>query len=168
MLMKRLARRIKSRLMLALAAGLLLGGPGIATSRADILYVANSSNSTIQKYTSGGVGSLFANSGLGEPYGLAFDNTGNLYAANAGNNTIEKFTAGVGSVFANSGLNAPIGLAFDSAGNLYASNADDSTIEKFSPSGTDLGVFASGLSGPTGWPLTARAISTWQTQQQHD
>src|SRR2546423_772474 len=90
-----------------------------ASTRADILYAANIQNNTIEKFTSGGVGSVFASAGLDHPAGLAFDGAGNLYAANLGNNTIEKFTpAGVGSVFANSGLNSPEGLAFDSAGNL--------------------------------------------------
>src|ERR1051326_1622166 len=97
---------------------------------ADLIYVANFSNNTIEKFTSGGVGSVFANTGLNGPAGLAFDSAGNLYAANS-NNTIEKFTpGGVGSVFANTGLNSPEGLAFDSSGNLYAANASNNTIEK--------------------------------------
>jgi DNA-binding beta-propeller fold protein YncE len=35
-------------------------------------------------------------------------------------------------------------LAFDPAGNLYVGNYSNSTIEKLSPTGTDLGAFASG------------------------
>ena len=98
-----------SRLMLGLATWLLLGGLGTATCRADILYVANAGNNTIEKFTSGGVGSVFASTGLNNPRGLAFDSAGNLYAANVGNNTIEKFTSGgVGSVFASTGLRQPI------------------------------------------------------------
>jgi len=95
------------------------------------------------------VGSVFANTGLNGPSGLAFDSAGNLYAANAGDMTIEKFTpGGVGSLFANTGLEAPHGLAFDSLGNLYVANNGNNTIEKFTSGGAG-SVFANtGLSEP--------------------
>ena len=65
--------------------------------------------------TPGGVASVFANTGLVLPIGLAFDAGGNLYAANGGNNTIERFTpGGVASVFA-TGVIVPFGLAFEPA-----------------------------------------------------
>ena len=58
-----------------------------APVRADILYVANRANSTIERFTSDGVGSVYL--GLGSnvnlPVGLAFDSAANLYVANAGN-----------------------------------------------------------------------------------
>ena len=57
----------------------------------------------IEKFTPGGVGSVFASSsdGLSDPEGLTFDSAGSLYAANFYAGTIEKFTAsGVGSVLA--------------------------------------------------------------------
>ena len=56
--------------------------------RADILYVANDGD--IEKFTSGGVGSVFAS--MNSPTGLAFDSAGNLYASNFGNFTITKLT----------------------------------------------------------------------------
>src|SRR5260221_107524 len=56
---------------------------GNAFSRADTVYVSNSENNTIEKFDSSGQGSVFANSGLGGPYGLAFDNSGTLYGANS-------------------------------------------------------------------------------------
>ena len=66
------------------------------------------------KFTPGGVGSVFASTGLSTPTGLAFDASDNLYVANFGNSTIAKFTpGGVGSVFANTGLLNPVNLAFD-------------------------------------------------------
>src|SRR5207249_4465127 len=135
-LLRTLFRRFKPLRAIA-AAGLLLGGPG-AASRADILYLSNGANDTIEKFTSGGVGSVFASTGLNIPYSLAFDSAGNLYVANAGNSTIEKFTSGgAGSVFSNGigVLSSPGGLAFDNAGNLYAANAGSNTIEKFTSGG---------------------------------
>ena len=131
-----------------LISGLLLLAAGTAQTHAGLLvpavpgaqlYVTNRDSNTIQSFTTGGVGSVFANTGLVSPAGLAFDTAGNLFAAN-GNNTIEKFTpGGVGTVFASSGLSGPVGLAFDSAGILYAGNYGGNafqTIEKFTPSGT--------------------------------
>ena len=131
-----------------------MSGPvGLAFDSAGNLYAANYDNNTIEKFTPGGVGSLFASTGLSNPRGLAFDNAGNLYAANASGSTIQKFTSGgVGTVFASTGLSNPYGLAFDSAGNLFAANVGNSTIRQFSSSGTDLGVFADssdGLNNPT-------------------
>src|SRR5436309_2231640 len=99
----------------------------VPAARADIMYVSNISN-TIEKFTSGGVGSVFASAALNHPMGLAFDSTGNLNVSTTGNNTIVKFTSdGVASLFASTGLNDPYDLAFDSAGNLYAANARNST-----------------------------------------
>ena len=105
------------------------------------LYVANHGGdtgnpNTIEQFTSGGVGSVFANTGnLNYPTGLAFDSAGYLYASedtgNAGTNTITKFTpGGVGSVFVSTGLSNPGGLAFDSGGNWYVTNEDVNTIDE--------------------------------------
>ena len=139
------------------AGAALLVGLHPTPTRADILYVANGGNNTIEKFTSGGVGSLFAgvpfatDQGLNGPVGLAFDSAANLYAVNNGNNTIEKFTpGGVGSLFASSGLNNAAGLALDSAGNLYVANAGDSTIQKFTPGGVRSVFASSGLNIPIG------------------
>ena len=116
-------------------------------SRADTIYVSNQGNNTIEQFTSGGVGSVFANTGLSNPQGLAFDSAGNLYAANQSNNTIEKFTSGgVGSLFAS--LAAPSGLAFDSVGNLYAASYGNSTIEKYTSGGVGSLFANTGLNFP--------------------
>src|SRR5678816_1313923 len=113
----------------------LLLGSVSAALHADILYVANSDNNTIVKFSASGAVSGFA-SGLGDtPFGLAFDSAGNLYVGNL-DDTIERITpGGVRSVFASSGLSVPTGLAFDGLGNLYVANERTSTIEKFTPSG---------------------------------
>ncbi len=134
-------------------------------ARADTIYVALSSDATIEKYLTNGTSSVFAYSSLASPRGEAFDSAGNLYVANnfggaSGNGSIEKFTpAGVASVFAmdpgdGSVLSGPEGLAFDSAGNLYVAN-DGGWIEKFTTNGTP-SLFASDpgdgsvLNGPDG------------------
>ncbi len=106
------------------------------TTHADTVYVSTFSEDSILSINSNGSVSTFvgpSNPGLNEPWGLAFDGSGNLYVANYGNNTIEEFnSSGTGAIFANTGLDEPIGLAFDSSGNLYVANAANSTIEEFS------------------------------------
>ena len=134
---------------------------GLALDSAGNLYVLNSTGGTgganIEKFTPGGVGSIFAAStGLNDPFlrnpsSLAFDSAGNLFVADTGRNTIQKFTPdGVGSMFVTTGLNGPTALAFDSTGNLYVANFGSNAIEKFTPGGVG-SIFAStGLNGPNG------------------
>jgi hypothetical protein len=51
---------------------------GLAFGSAGNLYAANYADNTIEKFTSGGVGSVFANTGLSFPFGVAFGSAGNL------------------------------------------------------------------------------------------
>jgi DNA-binding beta-propeller fold protein YncE len=84
----------------------------LAFDKAGNLYVANFVSSTIEKFTPGGVGTVFASTGLNHPVGLAFDSGGNLYAVNSFDNTIYRFTPdGVGTLFASTGLNRPTYIA---------------------------------------------------------
>ncbi|NOS71008.1 MAG: hypothetical protein HOP33_13890 [Verrucomicrobia bacterium] len=108
---------------------------GLAFDGAGNLFVATGGYGIpIEKYTPGGVGSVFA-SGLSLVSGIAFDSAGNLYEGNYGDGTIGKFTSGgIGSVF--SPVNYHVsGLVFDGAGNLYAASFDSAQIEKFTPAG---------------------------------
>lgn len=127
------------------------GFAGLALDSHDNLYTGNS-YSTIEKFGANGLGSIFANSGIDNPAGLTFDNSGNLYVASYGNDRIYKFDpTGSGLFFAgsltsptNSGVSFPMGLAFGSSGNLYVADHGTGSIEEenFSGIGTN---FASGL-----------------------
>ena len=102
---------------------------------------------TISKITPGGTISVFANTVTYPNESLAIDSEDNLYVATWGGNShlVERFSS-TGTdlgAFTTTGLDDPTAMAFDSAGNLYAANFGNNTIEKFSPSGVDLGVFAS-------------------------
>ena len=131
-------------------AAALLAAPA---SRADIIYVSNYGNNTINKFdlATGADLGVFVNTGLSGPLGLAFDGAGNLYAANGNANTIEKFTPdGVRSVFASGGsLSGPEALAFDSAGNLFVANYNSAKIVKFTSGGVGY-LFASTGLNPVG------------------
>jgi DNA-binding beta-propeller fold protein YncE len=123
---------------------------GLAFDGSGNLYVA-SEPGYIEKFTPGGVGSVFA-SGLGSPANLAFDKAGNLYVADLESADILRIAPdGQDSIFAHTRLNFPTGLAFDAAGSLYVCSGTDGIIEKFSPGGTDLGAFArNGMASPYG------------------
>jgi sugar lactone lactonase YvrE len=110
-----------------------------AVSYADLLYVANNGNNTVDVINSSGQPSVFASNGLSGPAGLAFDSSGNLYVGNFNNNTVEKFdSAGNGTLFANTLMDGPGGMVFDTNGNLYVASLNGSgpSITKFDSSGT--------------------------------
>ena len=100
-------------------------------------------------------------SGLNDPYGLAFDASGNLYVSNIGNNSIVKISAtGNKTVFAtaSNGLSDPEGLAFDSGGHLFVANAGNGTVEELDASGHFLSTFASGLSTPCSIAISTQPL----------
>ncbi len=73
-----------------------------------------------------------------------------LWQLKAGQSRSSRQPARLSGTFA-SGLSIADGLAFDKAGDLYVVDNGANLVKKFSPTGADLGVFAStGLSGPTG------------------
>lgn len=149
---------------------------GLAFDSAGNLWVANSSSytNTIVKFTTAQLAStgspapsvtLSASAGsLNQPFGLAFDGSGNLWIANLGNNTVVKFTsaqlASSGSpapsviLSASAGsLNGPSALAFDNGGNLWVANTTAQMLVKFGTSQ----LAASGAPVP---PVTISALGS--------
>ena len=63
------------------------------SARADTVYATIYSDNTIMQFTPCGAGSVFANTGLNSPQGLAFDSAGNLYVANPVSDAILKFSS---------------------------------------------------------------------------
>jgi DNA-binding beta-propeller fold protein YncE len=109
-------------------------------ARADVLYVANSNNQTVDQVSPAGNASvLVADPGnltvLCDPVGLAFNSAGDLFVANSGSSSIEEITPQGGvSTFATLGLMLfPRSLAFDSSGNLFVTS--DTKILKYTPAG---------------------------------
>jgi sugar lactone lactonase YvrE len=124
---------------------------GRCNARADVFYVSNYGDSTIVRFDSAGNPTLFSNTGLNGPNGLALDASGNLFVVNTPAGSIAKYDPmGNLSLFANSGLMTPTGAVFDSAGNLYVANYDGQTITRFNPAGAPSVFAASGLNYPAG------------------
>ncbi len=129
-------------------AGKLKSPWGTAVNAEGALFVADSANNRIEKFSAeGAYVSSFGTSGSGsgqlkEPQGIALDSSGNVYVADSGNNRIEEFSAAgafvksIGSLGTESGkLKAPSDLAFDPKGNLWVADTGNSRIEKFNKEG---------------------------------
>jgi len=121
---------------------------GVAVDSSGYVYVADSMNSRIQKFTSSGdFVAKWGSEGTGDgqfnyPYGVAVDNSGYVYVADEGNDRIQKFTstgdfvAKWGSTGTGDGqFNQPYGVAADSRGNVYVADAANDRIQKFNSSG---------------------------------
>jgi hypothetical protein len=139
---------------------------GLAVDGSGDLYIADRTNSVVEKVTPAGILSIAAGDGtagaptegpatsseLGDPEGVAVDSHGNLYIVDEGESVIEKVTpeghlsviAGVaGSGGAptpgpalESHLSYPDGVAVDAAGNVYIADFANFVFEKVTPSGT--------------------------------
>lgn len=141
----------------------LLSSPaGIAVDNTGNVYVADATNNTIRKITSGGLVTTFAgkdvpgkkDGNISEasfyyPAGIAIDSKGNLYIADKGNHKIRKITPnGIVSTLAGSGernatdgpgakagFDKPVAVAVDMAGNVYVSDAANHKIRKITTDG---------------------------------
>jgi sugar lactone lactonase YvrE len=129
---------------------------GIAVDGSGYVYVSDTENNRIQKFTSSGVfvtkwGSFGTGDGqLYYPYGIAVDSSGYIYVADSGNGRIQKFTADGtfvtkwGSIGSGDGqFLTPYGIAIDSSGNVYVSDMSNNRIEKFTGNGAFLAKWGS-------------------------
>jgi len=145
---------------------------GLAVDSSGNVYVADFSNSRVEKFTSTGTFiATIASSGSGPgnvdgPVGVAVDSGGNVYVADDGNNRIEKLTStgayltAWGCTDAGDGcpggsgpgeFNYPQSVAVDSAGNVYAADYGGNRVEKFTSTGTYVTAWGCATAG-TGCP----------------
>ncbi|MDD3792596.1 MAG: hypothetical protein PHY74_05650, partial [Candidatus Bathyarchaeota archaeon] len=138
---------------------------GIAVDGAGNVYVADTENSRIQKFTSTGlfIGS-WGSEGSGDgqfvfPVGLAVDDNDNVYVTDPYNECIQKFSStgvflakwGI-SDFSASGYFTPYGISVDSKGNLYVADVENYCVRKFSSNGEFLNSF--NIVGSGYYPIT--------------
>jgi sugar lactone lactonase YvrE len=164
---------------------------GVAVDASGNVYITNLLACEVVKVTPAGILSIVVGNGacgtpvagaatstpIGEPWGIAFDSSGNLYISDQTKQVIEKVTpSGTLSIFAgivgalgaptpgpatSSHLDAPEGLATDSAGNLYVADYYNSVIEKITPSGTLSVMAGDGAYGtPTPGPATSSRLGS--------
>ncbi len=125
---------------------------GIAVAADGSIYVADSANHRVQKFTSAGVyDSQFGSSGTGNgqfntPLGIAIAGDGSIFVTDIGNNRVQKFTSAgaYDSQFGSNGSGngefvSPWGIAIASDGSIYVVDSGNSRIQKF----TSAGVYAS-------------------------
>ena len=133
---------------------------GVAVDTSGNVYVADTQNNRIQKFSS--TGSFLTKWGsLGEgdgqfyvPLNVAVDSSGNVYVTESNNFRIQKFSS-TGSFLTKWGtwgtddgeFNRPAGVAVDSSGNVYVADIDNNRIQKFSPDGSFLTKWGSYGSG---------------------
>jgi len=98
-------------------------------------FVAESGTGIIYAYATNGTRTIYATN-TGQPFGLAFDKTGNLFVAgNNGGNIYKISPGGSNSVFA-SPFNGPSGLAVDSSNNLFVGQLGNGYIYEYAPDGS--------------------------------
>src|SRR5919199_1020478 len=116
---------------------------GVAVDPAGNVYVADSGNNRIQKFSGSGEFQAAWGSGGGgngqfdAPYGVAVDPAGNVYVADSAHDRIQKFSgsgefqAAWGSIGEGNGqFNVPYGVAVDPAGNVYVADTLNDRIQK--------------------------------------
>jgi tetratricopeptide (TPR) repeat protein/sugar lactone lactonase YvrE len=126
---------------------------GVAVDSQNNVYVSDSNNHRIQKFTADGTfitkwGSQGTENGqFNGPEGIAVDSQNNVYVSDAsafsGSDHIQKFTAD-GTFITKWGFRgtengrfmAPVGTAIDSENNVYVADSGNNLIQKFTADGT--------------------------------
>jgi NHL repeat-containing protein len=129
--------------------GQLIAPAGVARDASGNVYVADSGNDRVQKFSATGTFlAKFGTSGAGNgqftsPGGVAVDGSGNIYVADTANNRIQKLTSAGAFVTAwgTSGTNdgefdSPTAVAVDGSGNVFVVDSNNNRVQKFTSGGT--------------------------------
>jgi hypothetical protein len=121
---------------------------GVAVDSTGNVYVADSENHRIQKFSAHGVFlAKWGTQGGGDreftrPGDVATDVVGNVYVADTDNHRVQKFTSSGGDLrkWGSFGggegeLNLPSGIATDPAANVYVADTENHRIQKFTARG---------------------------------
>ncbi len=137
------------------AAGHFSGPDGIALSDDGFIYVADTYNSRVQKFTlDGHYVSSFGTRGNGpgqfvRPYGIDVDAAGSVYVGDLDRHDVQKFSPS-GALQATIGagqLTMPFGLWVGDDGIVYVADPYAQVVRRFSPSGLAMAPIGPALSG---------------------
>ena len=125
---------------------------GVAVDNSGYVYVADTDNHRIQKFTTEQIGDFVTTwGGLGTgdgqfnyPKGIAVDNSGFVYVAEYGNHRVQKFSSlgtfvtkwGSYGTTGDGEFQGPGGIAVDNSGNVYVADTYNHRIQKFTSDGT--------------------------------
>jgi len=168
--------------------GQLKAPKGIAITSGGNVWVADTGNNRIQKFSPSGA-VLNTNSGEGtepgklkEPQAITVAPDGSIWVADTGNNRIEQwnssltFLRAVGKEGTGGGeFKAPSAIEADSSGNIWVADRTNNRVEEFDAYGTYLGQFGSAgggsgqfaMSSPIGLTVDAKG-SIWVTDPGHN
>ena len=132
--------------------------PSGVAIRGDLMYVSESSNNRIQKFSVSKRSfiSKFGSSGKGEgqfssPYGICIDPEGKVFIADYSNNRIQVFKEDDSFAYSFPCQQNPWGLAFDHQGHLHVAVLSSNCIHVFTPEGTHITSYGTGtLNRPAG------------------
>src|SRR5574337_260891 len=127
---------------------------GVALDNSGNIYVADTGNNRIEKFSPDGTYlSKFGSQGsdnvqFNTPFSIALDSSGNIYVLDTLNDEVKKFSpdgtylSKFGSLGSDNGqFNYPEDVVLDNSGNIYVADSGNNRIEKFSPDGTYLSKF---------------------------
>ena len=148
------AAYVQTAPLTALVASGQSGPSGVAVDVAGNVYIADTTNNVIEKWTAtNNMLAALVSSGLAYPAGMAVDAAGNVYIADTGNSAIKEWTAASKTVttLVPSGLSNPAGVAVDAAGNVYIADTGNSAIKEWMAANSNIITLAAfGLLKPAG------------------
>lgn len=130
---------------------------GVALETDGDVYVVDTANNRVQKFTAGGIylkqwGTAGDGQGqFNEPWWLALDGQGNVYVSDSHNHRIQKFTRDGAYITqwgtaggATGQFQYPSGIAVDPEGNVFVADSGNNRIQKFTSTGVYLTQWAFG------------------------
>jgi sugar lactone lactonase YvrE len=118
----------------------------IALSPSGDLYASCYGDGTLKKVGPAGGTMTTVMSGIDNPSGIAFDNSGNVFVGSHNGNVIYRISS-TGSQTVFTSILRPSGMLFDTQGNLIVGDQRGHTVRSISPSGA-VSFFAHGIPSP--------------------